>query len=336
MQEKKFERIIISRTDSIGDVMLTLPMCGVLKKFFPHCKISFLGRSYTRAIINSCIYADDFLDWDEIKMQSPIKQIEILSEVKADVIIHAYPRKEIVWLAKRANILLRIATGNRLFTVTKCNRLVFFTRKNSPLHEAQLNLKLLKPLGIEPELSKQELEAYFGFQPSGAIIPFSFPPFENKTRIVLHPLSKGSAIEWGLENYQRLIEFLSPEKFEVYITGTKEEGEQILSQHPLSGKNVSDLTGKFTLEELIDFIGQCDVMVAASTGPLHIAAVLGKVAIGLFSPKRPIHAGRWAPIGKNVQVISSKVHPHKGEKLAIEPGEVFRLVEEVLQSAVKT
>ena len=37
---------------------------------------------------------------------------------------------------------------------------------------------------------------------------------------------------------------------------------------------------------------------AASTGPLHIAAALGKVAVGLYAPMHPIHPGRWAPIGE--------------------------------------
>ena len=44
-------------------------------------------------------------------------------------------------------------------------------------------------------------------------------------------------------------------------------------------------------------------MIAASTGPLHIAAALGKKAIGLFAPMRPIHPGRWKPIGKQANYL---------------------------------
>jgi ADP-heptose:LPS heptosyltransferase len=47
----------------------------------------------------------------------------------------------------------------------------------------------------------------------------------------------------------------------------------------------------------------CDVLVAASTGPLHIAAALGVKAIGLFAPMRPIHPGRWAPVGKDAHFV---------------------------------
>ena len=44
-------------------------------------------------------------------------------------------------------------------------------------------------------------------------------------------------------------------------------------------------------------------MVAASTGPLHIAAALGKYVIGIYPPIKPMHPGRWAPIGKNASYL---------------------------------
>lgn len=54
---------------------------------------------------------------------------------------------------------------------------------------------------------------------------------------------------------------------------------------------------------MISFIAQIDGVLAASTGPLHIAAALGKHAIGLYAPMRPIHPGRWAPLGKKATFL---------------------------------
>ena len=59
------QNIIISRTDSIGDVVLTLPVATVLKKQFPEMKIAFMGKSYTRPIIEACTSVDQFIDVDE-------------------------------------------------------------------------------------------------------------------------------------------------------------------------------------------------------------------------------------------------------------------------------
>ncbi|MBL7933885.1 MAG: hypothetical protein JNL60_18420, partial [Bacteroidia bacterium] len=65
----------------------------------------------------------------------------------------------------------------------------------------------------------------------------------------------------------------------------------------------TDITGKLSLQQFIAFINKCDGLVAASTGPLHIAAALDKIAVGLFSPKRPIHPGRWMPLGLHATTL---------------------------------
>jgi ADP-heptose:LPS heptosyltransferase len=92
-------------------------------------------------------------------------------------------------------------------------------------------------------------------------------------------------------------------KFSVFISGSEEEGKLVaplLEKHP----EVTSVCGKFSLGEFISFISHCDALVAASTGPLHIASALGKNAIGLYAPMRPIHPGRWAPLGKDSHAIS--------------------------------
>jgi ADP-heptose:LPS heptosyltransferase len=50
-------------------------------------------------------------------------------------------------------------------------------------------------------------------------------------------------------------------------------------------------------------ISKAHALVACSTGPLHIAGILGIRTVGLFSPRKPIHPGRWQPLGSNVRVV---------------------------------
>jgi len=45
-------------------------------------------------------------------------------------------------------------------------------------------------------------------------------------------------------------------------------------------------------------------LVACSTGPLHISGILGKTTCGLFSPRKPIHPGRWKALGKDVHIFT--------------------------------
>ena len=126
---------------------------------------------------------------------------------------------------------------------------------------------------------------------------------KSRVNIILHPKSKGSALEWGLKNFHRLINQLPEEKFKIFITGTKEEGDLIKGSLPFDKINVMSLIGKLSLGELIAFIQACDCLVAASTGPLHIAAALGKRAIGLFSSRKPIDPRRWSPLGNNSEAL---------------------------------
>ncbi len=120
---------------------------------------------------------------------------------------------------------------------------------------------------------------------------------------ILHPKSKGSAREWGLNNFEQLIDILPAEKFKIFISGTEQEG--LLSRDVLaSGRpHITDLTGKMDLNQFIAFIQQADGLIAASTGPLHIAAALGKWVLGIYPPIKPMHPGRWGPIGQKAQYL---------------------------------
>ena len=301
---KQIRRIIISRTDSIGDVVLTLPICGILKNKFPEVEIYFLGKNYVKAIVETSVHVDSFVSYDEILALTDDEQVNKIKELNADVLIHVFPNKKIARIAKRAKIPVRIGTSHRLYHLFTCNKKVTFSRKKSNLHEAQLNTKLLKPLGIIKDYSLDELPDYYGLEKIPVLKPeLSKLIKADKFNLILHPKSKGSAREWGVENFDKLINLLAKSDFNIFITGTEHEGELI---RPLIEKNkslITDLTGKMSLTDLVAFISKSDGLLAASTGPLHIAAALGINAIGIYAPMIPIHPGRWAPIGKHAHYL---------------------------------
>ncbi|MEE4259945.1 MAG: glycosyltransferase family 9 protein [Bacteroidales bacterium] len=291
------QKIILSRTDSIGDVILTLPMAGVLKEMLPGCRIIFLGRDYTRDIISLSVHVDEFISWDDISKIENNAQPEFIKKTEADTIIHVFPKKEIAAIAKKAGIKNRIGTSGRLYHYFTCNKRVNFSRKRSELHEAQLNLKLLRPLGWRKNLNLSELESYYGLTKKPALVKeFSSLIDPSRVNLILHPKSRGSAREWGLDNFRQLIEILDQTKYKIFVTGTEEEGKEF-RKHISFNSNCLDVSGRMSLKQLVAFIDQADGLIAASTGPLHIAAALEKVAIGIYPPIKPMHPGRWAPVG---------------------------------------
>ena len=295
---------IISRTDSIGDVVLTLPMAGLLKQMHPDCFIYFLGQKYTQPIIECCDNIDAFLDWSEIKKKTFQEQIICFESLSADEIFHVFPIKDIAKLAKKAKIPVRTGTRNRWYHFLYCNKLIKLSRRKSNLHEAQLNSILLSDFSERDVPSLESIPPFYGIK--------SIEPLDDelqqylasdKINLILHPKSKGSAREWGLENYAELIKILPQDKYNILLTGTEEEGlffrEVLAFPYPF----VHDLSGKISLKELISLIYAADALVACSTGPLHIAAALGKLTIGIYPPIPPMHPERWAPIGENAHVL---------------------------------
>ncbi|MDP1800135.1 MAG: glycosyltransferase family 9 protein, partial [Bacteroidota bacterium] len=246
-------------------------MAGFIKKNFPGCKLFFLGRGYTKDVIALSEHVDGFINYDEIEKLPAPEQIAYLKEFSADVFVHVFPKKGIAQLVKKAGIPLRVGTTNRLYHWLNCNKLIKLSRKNSDQHESQLNFKLLDFLDINTSVVLKDISNYYGFSK----IPALNEEFKKwidpaKINIILHPKSKGSAREWGIDNFEKLVALLPTDKYKIFISGTEQEGK--LMPEFLKNKNITDLTGKLSLQQFIAFINSCHALVAASTGPLHIAA----------------------------------------------------------------
>jgi heptosyltransferase-3 len=292
------KRVIISRTDNLGDVILTLPLLGYLKSEIPEIKIFFIGKKYTQPIIDHCIFVDQFIDKEEI-----IKDPHLLSRLEADSIVFIYPDKQLASIARKQGIRNRVATSHRWFNWLYCNYIIDFSRLRSNQHESQLNFKLLTPFKMGWDISTNELSSFYGLQAKRE--DFNGVLSHHQFNLIIHPKSKGSAKEWGLENFDRLIQVLPKDDFKIFITGLKEEGEQIQQERPglFDHPHVTNLTGQLSLEEMISFVSSTDGLLACSTGVLHLAAALGKYALGIYAPIKPIHPGRWKPIGPHADYL---------------------------------
>jgi heptosyltransferase III len=291
------KHIAISRTDSIGDVLLTLPIAAWLKEKYPSCKITFFCRSYTAPIVKHYEAIDDIVKIDDLLTLSKKEQVDAIESLNLDAVVHVFPKKELAKLFKKALVPTRIGTSHRLFHLNTCNVRINFTRKNSLLHESQLNFELIRPFGLSEIPSLEEINAFTTyFQTENQELPNELNTLIDKKYIVLHPKSQGSAREWPIEKYIELAKQLIVNNYAVVFTGTEQEGKLFRKELP-KDPNCYDSTGKLTVDQLIWLIKNASGLVACSTGPLHIAGFLNTKAVGLFSPRIPIHPGRWKPLG---------------------------------------
>lgn len=293
------KHIAISRVDSIGDVLLTLPITAWLKEQFPTCRITFICKNYTAPIVKYYSAIDDIVKVDDLFTLSKSEQADAIESLGIDAVIHVFPKKELAKVFKKAKVPTRVGTSHRLFHLNTCNVRPNFTRKKSPLHESQLNFELLRPFGLKEIPSFEQVNGYTSlFTIEKQELPEEFQTLLTKKYVVLHPKSQGSAREWPIEKYTELATKLIRNGYEVVFTGTETEGQQFRSLIPQDEKCL-DSTGKLTIDQLIWLIKNAYALVACSTGPLHIAGFLNVKAVGLFSPRIPIHPGRWRPLGEH-------------------------------------
>lgn len=306
------KKILLSRVDNLGDVVLTLPLAGCLKKLYPEAKIYFLGKNYTAPIASLSHDIDEIIKWDELENSTDSEIIEQIKKYDFDMVVHVFSVKRIASICFKAKIPLRLGTAHRIYNWRYCNKLSFFSRKSSDHHESQLNLKLIESLSsqfkINFELNK--IREYLNLNlnyPSQYFNDINQYISEDKFNLIIHPKSFGSAMEWPLELFRELVESLDRTKYNVIVTGTKKEEVhlEMVFLNPLRGK-VTSCVGFLTIEQLMALMLKADGIIAASTGPLHLGSILGLNTLGLFPDKRPMFPLRWMPIGVRSSFLLSR------------------------------
>lgn len=300
------QSLILSRTDSLGDVTLTLPVTGVLKTAYPRLRLIFLGSDYTREVITSCIHVDEFWSWDQVKKKEYIEFKNLIKSSQAFGIIHIFPRLEIAWAFKKLELNFRLGTSRRWYHWLTCTNRIALSRRHSERHEAQLNIDLLAQF-IPQKLSQLPLEKlanFYGLQPPKLDSEWQKALDPERPIWIIHAHSKGSARNYPIKNWIKLAQALLAD-YQVVLTGTETERSVLQPLCDALQGRVVNLIGRLGLRQLLALIGCCTGVIAASTGPLHLAAALGRGAIGLYPPIKPVHAARWGPLGCHAHAIEA-------------------------------
>ncbi len=114
----------------------------------------------------------------------------------------------------------------------------------------------------------------------------------------------GSAKRWPADQFRQLILQLNEEiDCQLVIVGTS--ADTSVAQKIASGiPNVTDLTGKTSLEDLMDLLSRISVLVTNDTGTMHLADFIGTPLVSIFGSTEPTFTG---PRGSRSVVIRQKV-----------------------------
>jgi ADP-heptose:LPS heptosyltransferase len=118
----------------------------------------------------------------------------------------------------------------------------------------------------------------------------------------LHPGMGGSALNWPQENYAKLAIELVKKNKALLFTGSVFERPllEVLQKTVLNetGQQIAAFTGELSsqsLKELIALYSLAGIVIAPSTGPLHIAVALGKSTVSFYPSIKVQSAKRWGP-----------------------------------------
>src|ERR1035437_579564 len=303
----KPQNLLIVRTDRIGDVVLSLPLAELVKKHYPECRITFLLKDYTKSLAAGHPFIDDILILKEKNNKiSLINNIRQIKKNSYDAVIVVYPTFITSLIIFLSGIHKRIGTGYRWYSLL-FNYKVYEHRKNALRHELEYNVNLLRYFGIEENVNPANVSFNLQIAPGNdervkTILKVKGIDLK-KPVIIIHPGSGGSAVDLPLNKLKELIELIYNNlSAEILISGTKSEMD--LCHNLFIPGKTKNFAGLFDLAELKALINCSDIFIANSTGPLHIAAALGKYVIG-FYPKIPqCSPKRWGPYSVKSKVFT--------------------------------
>lgn len=298
--------ILIVRVDRLGDVILSTPVFEAIKRHYPRAQVSVMAQQTVKPLLEHLSCVDSLMPYDPQGVHHGLKGfIHLYQQIRAhrfSIAIVLQSNWRIALALFLARVPYRIGPLSKLYSYLLYNRGVRQRRSHVEMHEADYNLQLLKRLRIRVgarnvptrvalsdevlKLSKQWLMSQ-GWDPSH--------PF-----IVIHPGMGGSALNWPESHYIELARALVLEERLVLISG----GPLEINLLDRIEKELGEFSSKIIFfrnrgEYSVDFFGGilsfAQLIIAPSTGPLHLAVALGKSVLTFYPPIRVQSALRWGP-----------------------------------------
>lgn len=305
IDKEEVKNILITRTDRLGDVILTLPLITLARKIFVNAKICFLTKKYAGEILHDYEGIDELIIEEEIPYC--LNKYEFLQNKNIDLAISVKPRFDLAFLFYMLGIKYRIGTAYRWYSFLY-NCKVSEHRKTADKHESDYNLNLLLNFFENETAEKNFYFRYTDKNCSDLSIKLKEYNISLKERyIIMHPGSGGSALDLSVTKQTELLKHLLKDHHgdKIIFTGLESERKLVneITNDIAAKDTIIDLTGKLNLKELLILIDNCKLFISNSTGPIHIAGALNKKILGFYPNTKVMSDVRWGPLSKNAVII---------------------------------
>lgn len=293
------QKILVVRSDKIGDLILTTPALKSLRKALPACHMDALVSLSTKPILENVSFVDDYFAYNELRYHGVIgffRLVQKLKQQRYDAALVFFCQWHVALALFLAGIPKRVGIYSKIWSYLFLQRGIRQRRSQVEKHEAEYNLDLLALLGVDRTDEITEVLV----SPSARQFAVDF--FQNKPSskpwLVIHPGMFGSALNWRTSQYIELGNFLH-DYCHILVTGAPNERNLVEEVHRQIDGSFSYI-GNEGLQCFMAVLDHCQAIVVGSTGPLHIANALGKKVFGIYPPVRVQSKERWGPY-KNQQ-----------------------------------
>ncbi len=302
-------RIIISRPDRIGDVVLSTFIPREIKRFHPDSFVCMLVKKYTKELYTNNPFVDKIVVLDEFS--SNFNLIREIRKHKFNHSIMLLPTEKMNWVFFAAGIKYRIGVGHKFYQFIT-NAKSTYRRKYIPLkHEADYCADSLRKIGIIPKSINPEI--YFSKEEKIEIEETKKKFNASDDYLIgINSTSGGSAPNLAPSEYRKLVDELKR------ISGIK-----VFVMDMLPPKELDSIVGikyptlGLSLRDSIKQFAALDLLISASTGPMHIAAAVKVKTLALFCPIVACSPKLWGPLGNESLVIL----PEAGYCASVCPGD---------------
>jgi ADP-heptose:LPS heptosyltransferase len=294
-KDKSQLRILICRPDRIGDVVLSTPIPREIKNRYPDSFIAVMLREYTKDIYVNNPNVDEILLYDEkIYSGTYIKKLRNFYFTHAFMLL---PQEKLNWILFFSGIQYRIGVGYKFYQFITNTKSVYRYKYNPLRHEADYCLDMVRKIGIEPQsinpeifLTEEEKKNALEFKKN--ICP------EGEFLVGINSTSGKSAPNITPWEYRKLIEFLFYTEGIKTIVTDLNPPDEIKNIEGVEYPNVDN-----SLRESLLIFSALDLLISASTGPMHICSALKIKTLSLFSPLTACSPQLWGPLGNNAKII---------------------------------
>ena len=302
--------ILVVRPDRLGDVILSTPVFEVIKQHYPKARIIVMVRESLVPIIQGNPFVDHVIVYDPLERHGGVKGFfRLISDfraLKVRIALVLQSERSIAGALYLARVRYRVGPFSKPHSFLFFNRGVRQRRSHVEMHETDYNLQLLRKLGIRvgtrniptrvsiSEAARDYAREWLLAQGWNGVEPL----------VAVHPGMGGSALNWPETHYIEFIRGMLRQGRKTIVTAGPQEADLLVRIKEGLGKDAArtffyggaDALG---IENLGGIFSFSSLVVAPSTGPLHLAVALGKSVVSFFPPVRVQSAIRWGPYTAN-------------------------------------